>query len=186
MGRRIGILGGAFDPPHIGHLILAEAAYRECGVDEVVFVPYYSSGDKQPAASPKDRLEMIRLSVKGIDYFSCSDIEIKRGGKTYTIDTVNEILRKEPDCQLFWIIGSDSARGLTSWKEWENLIKLVRFIVGYRQEPIPEKDYFIPVSIPYIGISSSEVRRRLREGNSVRFMIPEAVREYIIKRGLYR
>ncbi len=186
MGRRIGMLGGAFDPPHIGHLILAEAAYRQCALDEVVFVPYHLSGDKYPCASPEDRLEMMRLSVKGIDYFSCSDMEIKRGGRTYTIDTVKEVLEREPDCQLFWIIGSDSARGLTSWKEWENLIKLVQFIVGYRDELIPERDYFIPVSIPYIGISSSEVRRRLKEGSSVRFMIPEAVREYIIERGLYR
>jgi len=180
------VFGGAFDPPHIGHLIVADWIREEMNIERVLFIPYFRNKDKIPVASPKDRLTMISLAIEGWDGFVLDDVEIRRGGISYTIDTVEELLTRGIG-EIYWIIGEDSVDSLTSWKEWEKLIKLVKFVVAPRWgEKGSKKDYLIYSNAPRIEISSSLIRERIKAGKSVRFLLPEQVWAYIEEKRLYR
>jgi len=187
---KIGIFGGTFNPIHIGHLILAEEIREKLGLNRIIFVPtnlapHKNNTDIAPAA---DRYKMIKLAIRKNRYFSVSDIEIKRPGPSYTIDTLKEFNKIYPDNELYFITGSDLLKYLDDWKDLEQIIKMVKFIVatrpGYPLDKIP--DYISTVAIRAVDISGYEVRSCIREKKSFRYLVPEAVFNYINKKGLYR
>jgi nicotinate-nucleotide adenylyltransferase len=186
---KIGLLGGTFNPIHTGHLILAEEAREKLFLDKIIFVPTYlpphkDSLDIAPAA---DRFKMIKLAIKSNEYFSVSDIEIKRDGRSYTIDTLREFKKKFPHDDLYFIIGSDLLKYLEEWKDLSEIIKMVSFITatrpGYALEKIPA--HIKTMEIRAIDISAFQIRQKIKEGKSFRYLVPEAVHSYIIQRRLY-
>ncbi|MDD5566103.1 MAG: nicotinate-nucleotide adenylyltransferase [Candidatus Omnitrophica bacterium] len=187
---KIGILGGTFNPIHLGHLILAEEVREQKCLDRILFVPTYLPPHKENSnvAPAQDRLAMIKLAIRDNAHFSVSDIEISRKGRSYTIDTLVELVRKFPSRELSFITGSDLLNYLDEWKDLQEVIKLVRFIVatrpGYPLEKIPS--YIDTVAIRAVDISAFEIRERIRQGKSFRYLVPEAVRAYIEKKGIYR
>jgi nicotinate-nucleotide adenylyltransferase len=187
---KIGILGGTFNPIHIGHLILAEEAREKIGLDKIVFVPAYlpPHKDNSDIAKAAARLEMARLATKGNKNFVVSDVEIKRNGRSYTIDTIREFKTKYPHDDLYFIIGSDLLKYLAEWKDLNEIIKMVKFIAatrpGYPLEKLPS--YISTVAIRAVDVSGFEIRQAVRENKSFRYLIPEAVYRYIIKKGLYK
>jgi nicotinate-nucleotide adenylyltransferase len=186
---KIGILGGTFNPIHIGHLILAEEAREKLKLDKIIFVPTYLPPHKDDAdiASAKDRLTMVKLAIKGNRYFSVSDMEIKRDGRSYTIDTIKEFKKIFPNDELYFIIGSDLLNYLNDWKDLGDIIKMVKFITatrpGYPLEKIPS--YITTIPIRAVDVSGYEVRRAIKENRSFRYLVPEAVSNYIRKKRLY-
>jgi len=187
---KIGILGGTFNPIHIGHLILAEEVREKLKLDKVIFVPTYfpPHKDNSDIAQACARLAMIKLAIKGNRYFLASDIEIKRDGRSYTIDTLKEFKRIYPQDELYFIIGSDLLKYLDDWKDLQEIIKMVKFIVatrpGYPLEKIPS--YISTIPIRAVDISGFEIRRAIKEDKSFRYLVSEAVLKYINKKRLYR
>ncbi len=200
---RIGILGGTFNPIHVGHLIIAEEVYHRHGLTKVQFVP---SG--QPPHKTADdiieahhRYEMVALAIKGNDHFEVSDAEISRVGKSYTIDTIDaRPERYEKDSDPHLIIGMDTVNELPTWKDIKRLSTLCRIVVvnrlGNSQDNLDrlipilgeekvEEMRRIQVEIPSIGISSTEIRRRLRNGLHIHYLVPHEVELYIKRHGLY-
>ncbi len=187
---KIGILGGTFNPIHIGHLILAEEAREKLGLDRVIFVPAYlpphkDTSDIAPAGS---RLGMIKMAIKSNKYFSTSEMEIKRKGKSYTIDTIREFNRTYAQDELYFITGSDLLSYLDEWKDLKEVISMVKFVVatrpGYPLENIPS--YIKTVAIRAVDISAFEVRTCVRENKSFRYLVPDVVYSYINKAKLYK
>ncbi len=198
--RKIGIMGGTFNPIHNGHIALAEAAYRHCELDEVWFMPsgvsYLKKYDN--IVNGESRLEMALLATSGVSYFSCSDMEIKRGGNTYTVDTMRELNEKFPEWDFYFIMGADSLFGFPKWRNPEEIARLcvlvavVRDDVDYQELELQKK--FLEdsleacvVLVPFgkMDISSSEIRSRLYSHQSVDGFLPEKVLEYIQKNKLY-
>lgn len=169
---KIGILGGTFNPIHIGHLILAEEAREKLGLDKVIFVPAYlpPHKDNSDIAQASSRFEMANLAINGNEYFSVSDIEIKRNGRSYTIDTLREFKKAYPQDDLFFIIGSDLLTYLDEWKDLKEIIKMVKFVAatrpGYPLESIPS--YIQTIPIRAVDISGFEIRRCVKEDKSFR------------------
>lgn len=187
---KVGILGGTFNPIHIGHLILAEESREKLGLDKIIFVPTYlpPHKDNSDIAEARTRLKMASLAIKGNRDFAVSDIEIKRDGRSYTIDTIRELKKEYPDDELFFIIGSDLLNYLEEWKDLSEIVKMVKFVAvtrpGFPLEKIPS--YIRTVAINAVDISGFEIRRRIKENKSLKYLVPEAVRAYIIKNKLYR
>ncbi|MEK6727582.1 MAG: nicotinate-nucleotide adenylyltransferase [Candidatus Omnitrophota bacterium] len=187
---KIGILGGTFNPVHIGHLILAEEAREKLGLDKVIFVPTFlpPHKDNSGIALATDRLSMIKLAIKTNKYFVVSDTEIKRNGRSYTIDTIKEFKERFRTDDLYFIIGSDLLKYLDEWKDLNEIIKLVRFIVatrpGFPLEKIPS--YIDTLPIRAVDISAFEIRECVKENKSFHYLVPEGVFNYINKRGLYK
>lgn len=187
---RIGILGGTFNPVHIGHLILAEEAREKLGLDRIIFVPTALPPHKEDLniAPASDRLKMIKLAIGGNKYFTVSDMEIKRQGRSYTIDTLNELKRRYGKDELYFIIGSDLLKYLDEWKDLAQIIKMVKFLAatrpGYPLEQIP--NYIQTLAIRAVDVSGFEVRQCVRENKSFRYLVPDKVFGYINKKGLYR
>lgn len=187
---KIGILGGTFNPIHIGHLILAEEAREKLGLDKVIFVPTYlpPHKDNSDIAAALHRLRMLELALKSNKLFCVSDIEIKRNGRSYTIDTIKEFKEKYPKDDLYFIIGSDLLKYLDEWKDLSEILKMVKFIVatrpGYPLEKIPS--YIKTLPIRAVDISAFEVRSCIKENKSFRYLVADAVFNYIVKKRLYR
>jgi nicotinate-nucleotide adenylyltransferase len=187
---KIGILGGTFNPVHIGHLILAEEAREKLGLDKVIFVPAFlpPHKDGSDVAVAKHRFSMVKLAIKGNKYFVASDIEIKRDGRSYTIDTIKEFKKKFQRDDLYFIIGSDLLKYLDEWKDLNEIIKMVRFVAatrpGYPLERIPA--YITTLPIRAVDVSAFEVRECIRDDKSFRYLVPEAVFNYIKRQGLYQ
>lgn len=187
---KIGILGGTFNPVHIGHLILAEEIREKLTLDKVVFVPANLPPHKEVVqiAEARVRFEMIELAIAGNSAFSVSDCEIRRSGRSYTIDTVEDFRKAYSREELFFITGSDLLNYLEEWKDLGEIIKIVRFVVatrpGYPLEKLPA--YITTIPIRAVDISAFEIRSRVREQKSFRYLVPEAVYEYIVHHGLYR
>jgi nicotinate-nucleotide adenylyltransferase len=186
---KIGILGGTFNPIHIGHLILAEEAREKLSLDEIIFVPAYLPPHKDSAdiAPAKQRLEMVKVAIRTNRKFSVSDIEIKRDGRSYTIDTLRAFKEIYPRDELYFIIGSDLLKYLDEWKELKDIITMVKFIAatrpGYALEKIPSHISTLPIRA--VDVSGFEIRQAIREGKSFRYLVPEAVFRYICKKRLY-
>lgn len=187
---RIGILGGTFNPIHLGHLILAEEIREKLKLNRVIFVPTYLPPHKtgRGIAPAKDRLAMLRRAIRGNRYFSVSDIEIRRKGHSYTIDTLYAFKKNMPQEELFFITGSDLLRYLRGWKDLKQIIKIVKFVVatrpGYPLEKIPA--YIKTVKIRPVDISGIEIRRAVRNGRSVRYLVSDSVAAYIKRNSLYK
>ena len=184
--RKIGIYGGTFDPIHHGHLILARDACETLALEKMIFVPAATSPDKidKPAASPQIRLEMVRKGTEGEARFEVDDCELQRNAPSYTIDTVEIIRQRLADAQIFYCLGEDNLAGLTSWHRFGELQRLVQFVVLDRRGFENKTDY--PVIRRHIDISATEIRKRVAEGHSIRYLVPRAVEEIICREQLYR
>ena len=197
---RIGVLGGSFDPVHFGHLVLAEGVREALGMEKVLFVPAGTPPHKlnHPLATAEHRMEMTRLAVEGNRLFGVSDVEVRREGASYTIDTVRELTRIH-DGEIFLIVGGDTVGELGTWKDVGELLRICKLAVGIRpgfalprreeleRETGVAADELLAhvVGIPQVDISSTDIRRRASEGKTLRYLVPERVREYIEKEGLY-
>lgn len=192
--RRIGIFGGTFDPPHIGHLIIAERARVQLQLDRVFFVPAYFRPHKRRRASatPFDRLKMVHLAVRGNAGFAVSDVELKRRGISYTIDTVQDMRRNYPGAEIFLILGSDNLIEFHTWKSYRKLLELTKLIVYPRGEHRMQRPSQLRKARMYLlrgmlfDISSSAIRQLVRTKSSIRYLVPAEVERYIVSRKLYR
>jgi nicotinate-nucleotide adenylyltransferase len=198
--HRIGILGGTFDPPHVGHLWLASLAADAMELDRVIFMPAPQPPHKQGrSVSPiVDRLLMTRLAIGGNELFELSTLEVGRAGPSYTVDSVEELLRTYDDAALFLIMSADSLAQIDSWHEPDRLLSLVEWVVGPRPgTPLPDPaqlhqrfgdaaDRIHLLVGPSLDLSASEIRRRVAAGRTIRYLVPQAVEELILERGLYR
>jgi nicotinate-nucleotide adenylyltransferase len=186
---KLGILGGSFNPVHHGHLIVAERAAEAAGLDRVLFVPAAVSPlkDGRSLAPARDRWTMLGLALRRNPLFRASDLELRRGGVSYTVDTLRELSRRSP-AELYLILGADAARLLPRWREIDAVRKLARFVLvsrpGHRVRPRMPKQHI--VKVPLLEISSTEIRDRVRRGLSIRYLVPDAVERHIRRRGLYR
>jgi nicotinate-nucleotide adenylyltransferase len=183
---RIGIYGGTFNPVHHGHLILARQALEEFKLDRLVFVPAAESPFKlqNHSAPAGDRLAMLQLAISGEDGFSVDPLEIDRGGVSYSIDTVKLFRNRHPGAELFFLVGEDNADRLTEWHRFEELKKLAHFVVLSRSEDFQSPEY--PVVQRRIEISSTEIRNRVANQESITYLVPESVKHYIEEHQLYQ
>ena len=187
---KIGILGGTFNPIHYGHLILGEQVLGQLGLDKVIFIPAYLPPHKSDKGilSAGHRLKMIELAVKWNKHFVVSDIEIRRKGKSYTVDTLRAIKKKFPGASLFFICGSDLVKEIPTWKDVDEIYKLAKFVLakrpGFGRRLSGEN--FLKIDVAQVDISSSLIRDLVSKGRSVRYLTPGAVVEYIEKNKLYR
>lgn len=186
---RLGLLGGSFNPIHHGHLITAARAAEAVSLDRVLFIPAALSPLKngRDLAPARDRWAMLRAALRGSRRFEASDLELRRGGVSYTIDTLRE-LKSRTKAQLYWILGTDAAHLLPRWKSIDEVRRLAEFVIvtrpGDRVSPKRSKHHI--VKAPLLEISSSEIRQRVRDGLSVRYLVPDSVERYIRQKGLYR
>jgi nicotinate-nucleotide adenylyltransferase len=191
-------MGGTFNPPHLGHLICAQEAYIHLRLDRVMLIPASIPPHKpvEEEPGPEHRLELCRLAVEADERFEVSDIEVKREGPSYTVDTLEELTSRVPDSDLFLILGGDIAAGLRDWHEPERVLRLATLAVADRKgtpresidEALAELDggdraEFFPM--PTIEISSTAIRERARAGQPIKYMVPDAVSGYIREHGLY-
>ena len=185
--RKIGIYGGTFDPIHHGHLILGRQACEELGLDQLIFVPAALSPFKKRSAqaSGEARLSMLRAAIESQDDFAVDDCELKRPPPSYSIDTVLQIRERDPNAELFWLIGTDNVGGLNKWHRMDELKKLVQFVVLDRGSG-KESGHQYPVVQRNIDISATEIRNRVASGRSIRYLVPRAVEEIIRRKNLYR
>ena len=194
---RLGLLGGTFDPIHLGHLILAEACREACELDEVWFLPTGNPPHKEASeiTEARQRIEMLEMALAGVREFKINDMEVRRTGTTYTVDTLTELKEEDSDRELFFLIGADSLHDFPTWREPERIAELATLLVVNRAgREMPEIDSLSEkirnsvqiVTIPDIGIASSDLRRRVAEGNSIRFQVPRSVEVYIEQHQLYR
>jgi nicotinate-nucleotide adenylyltransferase len=189
---KIGLMGGTFDPVHIGHLVTAQAVKEIRGLEKIIFIPAYISPHKmnQSSAGINHRLKMLQLAIEGIPYFEFSEIELKAKSISYTVETL-ERFKKKYD-KLEFIIGYDNIINFNTWKMPDRIIELADLIVLRRRsnDKKIEKDKYYRaatfVKTPVIEISSSEIRERIKQGKPVDFLIPLKVKEYIYKFNLYK
>lgn len=199
---RVAIMGGTFDPIHYGHLVVAEEARHRFSLDKVVFVPAghppHKSGEEVSPA--RDRFLMAVLATVSNPWFEVSDLEVERPGPSYTVDTLREFKGLYgPGSELFFITGADAALEIGTWKDPDTILELCVFLAatrpGYRfpspdevSDPAlrPYLSRILRFDIPELGISSTDIRARVREGRPIRYLVPESVAAYIAKAGLYR
>ena len=183
--RKIGIYGGTFDPIHHAHLILAREARERLALDKIIFVPAAISPFKEsPVASAEDRLQMLRAAIENETGFAIDEIELHRAPPSYTIDTIEQIRTRERDTDIFCLVGQDNVAGLSRWHRFEELQKLVTFVVLDRTGEEASHSYLVVQR--KIDISATEIRKRVASQCSIRYLVPEAVEEIIRRRGLYR
>lgn len=190
--KRIGIFGGSFDPPHIGHLVIAELAQRALKLDVVYFVPAYQPPHKKGSHSSTapQRLTMTRLAVRGNSRLRVSDVELRRKGISYTVETIQSFRKKFPSSQLFLIIGSDSLEQFHKWKSPTEILALASLIVYRRPRSSRVKGRTRSGSVvfikgPLMEISSTDIRKRIEQGKSIRYLVRDNVGSFIARKGLY-
>jgi nicotinate-nucleotide adenylyltransferase len=183
--QKIGIYGGTFDPIHHGHLILAREAREQLNLDRVIFVPAAASPFKDtPQTAATDRLAMIECAIAGEPGFAVDSLELNRPPPSYTIDTVENIRAREPNAELFYLIGQDNVSGLPEWHRFNDLQKVVQFVVLDRTGQKPDHSCIVVRRL--IDISATEIRNRVARGHSIRYLVPAAVEEMIRSRRLYQ
>ncbi len=198
--KKIGIMGGTFNPPHIAHLAMAQWALECLELDEVRFIPTgkIPHKDSSDAASASDRLEMVRLSVKGNPKFSADPIETEREGYSYSYETLEILKKQNPDAKLFFIMGADSLDYLEKWKNPDRIFKCCTVAaisrMGYTDDAMQRKKAELEkqfngcielISMPLIEVSSTMLRHMIREGKSLRYLVCDEVMEYIAKNKIY-
>ncbi|MFA5259634.1 MAG: nicotinate-nucleotide adenylyltransferase [Candidatus Omnitrophota bacterium] len=188
---RIGILGGTFDPVHIGHMAIAQKALEKCRLDKVIFVPSALPPHKKipRLASARDRYQMVALATQGNPRFEISDYEIEKGGKSYSIDTVRHFREILPEgTKLFFVVGEDNVDTLETWKDIDCIVEIVTFIVVNRPgfQHHQKKIKFQSVMLPGMDISSSYLRRAIAQGKTIKYLVPDKVLEYIEQNQLYK
>jgi nicotinate-nucleotide adenylyltransferase len=197
---RLGILGGTFNPPHVGHLVCAQEAVDRLGLDAVLLMPVNSPPHKEIEADPgvEHRLAMCRAAIDGDARLRVSLCELERPGPSFTVDTLRVLHAEHPEDELTWIMGGDMAHSLLTWKEPDAILSLARLGVAEREEVrrehilealislpgVPERVEFF--DMPRIDLSSSRLRGRVHEGRPIRYLVPDAVRAHIEQEGLYR
>jgi nicotinate-nucleotide adenylyltransferase len=197
---RIGILGGSFNPPHLAHLVCASEAAAQLELDRVLLTPVDHPPHKDAERDPGglERLELCRLAVAGDARLGVCDLEVVRGGPSYTIDTLRELHERTPEDHLTFIVGGDIALGLPGWREPEAVLGLARLAVAERSgadhtdvaarlgECFPEAPPPLFFDMPRLDISSSQIRRRIAQGAPIRYLVPDPVAERIARGRLYR
>jgi nicotinate-nucleotide adenylyltransferase len=194
----VGVLGGAFNPPHVGHLALAQEAHARLGLDQVLLVPMAQAPHREvePEPGPAVRLRLCELAVAGDSRLEASPLEVDRGGRSYTVDTLRALRDRAPADELVLVLGADAAAGLPQWREPDELLKLAGVAVASREgversrvrealEGLPGSDAVEFFELPRLDVSSSLVRQRAGEGLPIRYLVPDAVAEEIAERGLY-
>jgi nicotinate-nucleotide adenylyltransferase len=195
VGRRLGVMGGTFDPIHYGHLVTAEEALEQFELEGILFVPTGRPWMKEHevVSPPEDRYLMTVIATASNPLFSVSRIEVDRDGPTYTVQTLRS-LKAELDADLFFVTGADAILEMFQWKEPEELFELAHFIAATRpgydidgfEVPAHAKDAVSVMNIPALAISSTDIRSRVQAGGPIRYLVPEGVKSYIEKAGLYR
>ena len=192
--EKICLFGGTFDPPHIGHLLVAQTIFVAEKFDKIVFIPTFKTPAKNNITDIKDRLAMLRMAVTSNPNFEICDMEINRGGTSYTVDTILEY-KKEFNLssnEIFYLIGSDSLQNFHNWKEPEQILDNCRVIVALRPgfKPSDISNWILRkvrfASIPRFEISSSTIRSRWRDDKTIRYMVTQPVWEYINDHGMYQ
>jgi nicotinate-nucleotide adenylyltransferase len=200
--RRIGILGGSFNPPHIGHLIIAQVAYEAFDLSKVIFIPSNQPPHKAPEVltEPAHRMAMTVAAIGSDPRFEVSDLELKLERPSYTINTARQLFARYPETEICFIIGSDSLLELHLWKDINELLKLCRFVTivrpGYPERGIKASDIHLPAPWPgklitdmrigtMVDVSSSDIRDRVPKGMSIKYLVPAAVEGYIAEHKLY-
>lgn len=197
---RLGIIGGTFDPTHIGHLIISQETLLQHKLKKVIFIPAGKSPLKgRQATTAYQRWEMLNIAISSNPYFTASSIEIDREGPSYTVDTL-KALKKEygNSAEMYLIIGMDSFLDIIQWKKPREIANLCFLCVarrpGYKESDIanvekvlPEiKDRYVFIQAPFIDISSTEIRQRVKEGSTIKYLVPEGVEDYIREKRLYK
>lgn len=185
--KKVGILGGTFDPPHIGHFIIADEVKHALSLDEIWFIPTNEPPHKRQAMmSNQHRIGMLEEVTKEFSYFKVNTIEMERIGKSYTIETVKQLKKRFPMIQFYFIIGADMVEYLPHWQEINELIKLIQFVGVKRSGYTLSTDYpILEVNIPLIETSSTEIKQRIIEERPIHFFVPEQVYSYIKEHRLY-
>lgn len=199
--KKIGIMGGTFNPIHNGHLVLANSAYKQFHLEEILFMPSKNPPHKEHKniVSDDHRLKMISLAISDIPYFTLSTVELEREGTTYTVDTLESLWKTKGSISFYFIIGADSLFQIETWKKPEEIMKLAKFIVasryGLSNEAMNQQIEYLNhtyntnierIKMPDIDVSSKHIRENIKNSNSVKKYIPKAVEEYIDKYDLYQ
>lgn len=199
---RIGVFGGSFDPIHFGHLILAENCREQAQLDQVLFIPCAMSPHKRDGAygTDRQRVEILDLAIGGHRDFIRNDMEIKRGGVSYTIDTLRELESTQSGNEWFFLMGADSLESFSSWREPDEILKLAKPIIVGRpgSDPVDlgvlenlssaayvESIRELSVESPLIDISSTDIRQRVADNKSIRFLVPRSIEQYIVTQKMY-
>jgi nicotinate-nucleotide adenylyltransferase len=188
---RIGILGGTFDPPHLGHLVMASEACEALGLQRVLWIPSAEHPFKRgQVRTPAElRLRLVRAAIQDDPRFEACDLELRRSGPSYTVDTLRALVALHPDAELYLLVGADVVREMPEWREPNEVVKLARVAAITRAGdgvpeglPIPA----VPVPVTRLDVSATEVRRRMAAGQTIRYLVPEPVRLLVEELGLYR
>lgn len=198
---RLGIMGGTFDPIHYGHLVAAEMARAKFNLSKVLFIPTGKPPHKQrrDISEGSLRYEMVKRAIEDNEFFEISPLEIEREGPSYTVDTLRILRRIYPEHELYFITGSDALLEIFSWKEAEEIFRLIQFI-GAARPGFDAREFFLKVQqenpavrdkihyleVPALAISSTDIRSRVRRGEPIRYLLPESVRLYLEEMKLYR
>ncbi|GGM31046.1 nicotinate-nucleotide adenylyltransferase [Paraliobacillus quinghaiensis] len=185
--KKVGILGGTFDPPHIGHLMIAEEVHDQLKLDEVWFIPSYEPPHKEAGGTDiQNRIAMVEAAIEDNDHFTLSTIEVDRAGKSYTFDTIKLLNEKYQDIKFYFIIGADMVEYLPKWYRIEELIKLIQFVGVKRPMHNLKTDFPVcEIDIPVMDISSTMIRERIKNGKSIKYFVPSKVLQIIKEHQLY-
>lgn len=189
--RRLGVMGGTFDPIHNGHLVAASEVQSRLGLDEVVFVPTGNPWHKQAVSSAEHRYLMTVIATAANPSFSVSRVDIDRPGTTYTVDTLRDLSSQYPDAELFFISGADAIAQILAWKDIDSAWNLAKFVAvsrpGHQMAlPAAPPDSIVEVEVPALAISSSDCRGRVADSLPIWYLVPDGVVQYIAKHKLYR
>jgi nicotinate-nucleotide adenylyltransferase len=192
--QKLGVLGGTFDPIHMGHLVLAEQVREKFRLERVIFIPSASPPHKteQKLSSANDRFEMTKLALEGNPYFFVSDIELKREGLSFTVETLRELKELYKDSEIYFLTGSDVLDEITSWRDPEEIYRLAKIVIAIRPgfDKFDPKNHFVKksiiINITGMDISSTQIREKVKKGESIKYLVPSKVEEYIKKKNLYK
>lgn len=191
--KKIGILGGTFDPIHTGHLVLADELREKLKLERVIFIPSASPPHKteHQLSSAVHRFEMTKLALKGNPHFSVSDIELKREGLSYTVETLRKLKELYKDSEIYFLTGSDVLDEITTWKEPDEIYRLAKMVIGIRPgfDEFDPEDHFakksVIIGITGVDVSSTQIREKVAKSESIKYLVPSEVEEYIRRKHLY-